>query len=224
VATTLYLVRHGRTVLNEEERLQGWCDSPLTDEGVAGVRRTAEHLSERDLVAAYTSPFGRTVATARAILEHHPHLTLRHDDGLRELHFGEWEARPERELYATVDPYVLFGDVLRGTFPGLPGGESAATFLRRVRGSFDRIEKAHEGGVLVVSHGVTLMAYLTGVAEVPARPLPNGSVSVVHLHDDGSHELLAFGVDVAAHGVPEGPLPARADVAAGTAEGARTAR
>src|SRR5665647_3290263 len=38
VSLTLYLVRHGETVYNVERRLQGWCDSPLTPDGAAGVR------------------------------------------------------------------------------------------------------------------------------------------------------------------------------------------
>lgn len=28
---TLYLVRHGQTMFNRQKRIQGWCDSPLTD-------------------------------------------------------------------------------------------------------------------------------------------------------------------------------------------------
>ncbi|XRD26583.1 histidine phosphatase family protein [Lysinibacillus fusiformis] len=31
--TTFYLVRHGETQWNQEQRLQGWLDSPLTDNG-----------------------------------------------------------------------------------------------------------------------------------------------------------------------------------------------
>ncbi|MGZ7254018.1 phosphoglycerate mutase family protein, partial [Streptococcus pyogenes] len=30
---TLYLMRHGQTLFNVQERIQGWCDSPLTKEG-----------------------------------------------------------------------------------------------------------------------------------------------------------------------------------------------
>lgn len=29
----LYLVRHGQTMFNRQKRIQGWCDSPLTDMG-----------------------------------------------------------------------------------------------------------------------------------------------------------------------------------------------
>ena len=31
----LYLVRHGQTLFNRRDLIQGWCDSPLTGEGLA---------------------------------------------------------------------------------------------------------------------------------------------------------------------------------------------
>ena len=31
---TLYLMRHGQTLFNVEHKIQGWCDSPLTEQGI----------------------------------------------------------------------------------------------------------------------------------------------------------------------------------------------
>ena len=30
----LYLMRHGETLFNKQKKIQGWCDSPLTDFGI----------------------------------------------------------------------------------------------------------------------------------------------------------------------------------------------
>ena len=30
----LYLMRHGETLFNTQKRVQGWCDSPLTENGI----------------------------------------------------------------------------------------------------------------------------------------------------------------------------------------------
>lgn len=30
----LYLMRHGQTLFNCQNKIQGWCDSPLTEEGI----------------------------------------------------------------------------------------------------------------------------------------------------------------------------------------------
>lgn len=212
MALTLTLVRHGRTVYNTEGLLQGWCDSPLTASGLEGVRVTAEHLSDRTFVAAYASPLGRTVATAGEILVHHPDVALVTDPDLREYGFGDYEATPETDLWSRIDPFEMFPAVLDGTFPGLPGGEDSPSYLRRVRSAFDRIEQAHpDGEVLVVSHGVTLLAYLTSIVSGPIVPLANASVSTVQVHPDGTREVVSFGLDVAGQGVPDVSTTAAAE-------------
>lgn len=129
---TLSLVRHGQTEYNAQGRLQGWCDSPLTPAGLAGVRSTATHLAVRPFAAVYVSPAGRAQATAREIVAHHPSARVVTDPDLREFGFGDFEARLEAELYARYDPEELFAGVLRGTFAGLPGGERGHEFLARV--------------------------------------------------------------------------------------------
>lgn len=198
---TLSLVRHGQTVYNAENRLQGWCDSPLTPDGLAGVRITAGHLADRPFAAAYVSPSGRAQATAREILAHHPSAPPVTDPDLREFGFGDLEARPEAELFARHDPGTMFTQVLRGTFAGLPGGEPAREYLARVRSAFARIERRHgEGEVLVVSHGLTLLAYLTMIDPRPMEPLPNASISTVEVHPDGHRRVVAVAVDPAGRG------------------------
>ncbi|WP_250445216.1 histidine phosphatase family protein [Actinotalea sp. C106] len=207
---TLHLVRHGRTVYNSEGRLQGWCDSPLTEEGLRGVRVTAEHLSGTSFAAAYASPSGRTVATARELLRHHPGTGLTTLDGLREFSFGDYEATLEVELWARIDPHEMFTGVLMGTFEGLPGGESSPTYLARVEAAFEQIVAAHRDDehVLVVGHGVTLMAYLVMVHGAAVSPLANASISTVEIHADGGRRVVLAGLDPAAQGLPQPPVPA----------------
>ena len=194
---TLSLVRHGQTAYNVERRLQGWCDSPLTADGLAGVRTTATHLSGGLFVAAYVSPSGRAQATAREILAHHQWAPIFTDPDLREYSFGDFEARPEAELFAEYDAPSLYAQVLDGSFAGLPGGEPAQAFVHRVRSAFARIERRHEEGeVLVVSHGLTLLAYLATIDSHARAPLANASVSTVQVQrGPARHVIVATGVD-----------------------------
>uniref|UniRef100_A0AAU1ZQR1 Histidine phosphatase family protein n=1 Tax=Streptomyces sp. NBC_00093 TaxID=2975649 RepID=A0AAU1ZQR1_9ACTN len=178
----LHLVRHARTEYNVAGRLQGWCDSPLTPEGLGQLRATADHLAGVELTAAWASPSGRTTATAREILRHHDGLRLRADDGLREYAFGALDGQPESELFGEVDPREFFADVISGRHPGLPGGEPAAHYVARVADAFEQIVRAHpDGEVLVVSHGITLVTYLTLVGFTGVVPLANCSVSTVEI-------------------------------------------
>ncbi|QAY64066.1 histidine phosphatase family protein [Xylanimonas allomyrinae] len=197
---TLTLVRHGQTHFNARSILQGSSNSPLTRTGRAGVRTTARHLAASDFTAAYASPSGRAVTTAVEILHHHPDLRLQVDTDLRELDFGRFERRPERELEA-VEPWSrLVPAVLAGHHPGLPDGESGAAFMSRVSGVFERIAAAHpQGEVLVVGHGLALAAYLWTISPGPLAVLPNASVSTVRV-TDGVPEVVEAGLDVAGHG------------------------
>ncbi|KSW30197.1 histidine phosphatase family protein [Cellulomonas sp. B6] len=198
---TMTLVRHGRTHFNARRILQGRCDSPLTRDGRAGVRTTARHLAATPFAAAWASPSGRAVATAVELLRHHPDVPLRTDPGLLEYAFGVYEQKAERVLDEVVAWPDLVADVLAGTHPGLPGGESGRDFMDRTRDVFARIAATHdEGHVLVVGHGLALGAYLATVDDVGLVPLPNASVSTVEVERDGTVRLTSVAVDVAQQG------------------------
>ncbi|MEV7972034.1 histidine phosphatase family protein [Cellulomonas sp. NPDC089187] len=206
MATTLHLVRHAQTVYNTQHVLQGWSDSPLTEDGLAGIRRTAAALADVPFVAAYASPLGRTITSAREILAHHPGVELIAEEGIKEFDFGDWETLPEADLAAEHEPVAMWNGVLDGTFPGLPGAEPTVVYHRRVAEAFARIERAHTGDVLVVSHGVTLFAYLSQLTTMPLTTVPNGSVTTVRIGDDGHRELIELARNVAGHGIDYDPL------------------
>ncbi len=205
---TLYLVRHGRTRFNADHRIQGWSDSELTEDGLAGVRTTAERLSALRLDAAYSSPSPRAMTTSAEILAFHPDVPVAPHDGLREFHFGVFEERPEAELVDQVEWPALFREVVDGSYPGLPGGESARTYLDRVTGAFAEIVGRHEPGenVLVVSHGMTLMVHLALSGVVSEHGLANASVTVVRVGRDGGRHVVVVGHDPSGAGEPEAEL------------------
>ncbi|MGF6952343.1 hypothetical protein QF028_004848 [Neobacillus sp. B4I6] len=66
----LYFVRHGETHYNVEKRLQGFCDSPLTDKGIEQAKSVGIGLSEIEFKAVYASESQRVVDTARYAIGH----------------------------------------------------------------------------------------------------------------------------------------------------------
>jgi probable phosphoglycerate mutase len=194
---TLLLVRHGETLFNHRELVQGWVDSPLTPRGVEQARQVAARLRGRPLVAAYSSTSERAVDTAEVILEQHPHLQLARRRGLKELHFGEFEAIPNAEFLARIDVESFFAGVLAGDGTGVPGGEDGATYRRRVDAAFGEIIGNHPDGgeVLVVSHGVTIGTYLSTVGWATPGPLANVSISVVTVRAGRRPRLVAVGLE-----------------------------
>lgn len=65
---TFFVVRHGQTLFNVMGKVQGWCDTPLTEEGVRAARSLGRGLADVDFTAAYSSDSGRAVQTLQAVL------------------------------------------------------------------------------------------------------------------------------------------------------------
>lgn len=107
---TFYITRHGQTVYNVASRVQGWCDSQLTDEGIRVARLLGRGLAEVPFAQAYCSDAGRAVQTLNAVLaaraEENPQAALPFihvpDPRLREWCYGNLEAGPGVELHAAL--------------------------------------------------------------------------------------------------------------------------
>ena len=129
----LYILRHGETVWNAENRMQGGLNSPLTEKGRAQAARQAELLAALDLqgFAAICSPQGRAFETAAiAVARHIP--TIRTDDRLREIGVGEWQGKLREGLW--VEGPVDDGpDGPIAFYEQAPGGEGFAALEARCR-------------------------------------------------------------------------------------------
>ena len=47
--TRFYLMRHGQTLFNTLNRIQGWCDSPLTEKGQDQARQVRAYFEKHGL-------------------------------------------------------------------------------------------------------------------------------------------------------------------------------
>ncbi len=192
-----FLVRHGQTVYNSQDRMQGVCDSPLTEEGIRQVRESAAALEPVSFTRAFSSPLGRAVTTAKIILENRD-IPLETIDDLHEFDFGSWEARPFTELGDELNKRRRNRD-----FTGL-GGEDEETVRARSRRAFDSIVSRCDDRdeVLVVSHGLfsdLTMAELFGIDTIAYREecrrkgvsgFPNACI--IEFEYDGDYHLLKY--------------------------------
>ena len=99
----IYLIRHGQTEFNREDRVQGRVDSPLTDLGVAQARAMGDRL--RSLKAAdgrdwrvATSPLGRAMRTAQIAAETAGLPAPQVDTRLVEVDYGQIEGLTRAEV------------------------------------------------------------------------------------------------------------------------------
>ena len=64
-----WYVRHGETLFNRKGRIQGVCDSPLTDIGIEQAKKTAEALEDQPFDRIFVSSSGRAKETAAYLLQ-----------------------------------------------------------------------------------------------------------------------------------------------------------
>lgn len=157
----LYLMRHGQTVFNTQHILQGRCNSPLTEEGVAQARRTAAWLREQDAsfcrIAA--SPLGRAQQTLDIVVAEVPELARvprTAEPGLMERDYGTYEGQPVKRL--GVSPW----DPGEAAVPR--GGETSASARYRVVNTLRDLMDGCVGDVLAVAHGSISRTFKTAWA------------------------------------------------------------
>ena len=146
---TFYYIRHGETLFNVFNRMQGWCDSPLTEKGISNAKEAKEMLKNIPLKAAYVSTSERCRDTCTIILEGRDIPTYERK-GLKEVNFGTWEG-------IEVDKHL--DEINRRRGDGIHwddcGGDNNETFGKRVRETYNQIYEECEDGdrILIVSHG-----------------------------------------------------------------------
>jgi broad specificity phosphatase PhoE len=163
---------------------------------MAQARAAGQRLAQVPFDAAYASDLSRAAQTAHFILEARDGLSALHDQGLREMHYGEWEARPYSELLAEAPEAVK--RFLTGREACAPGGETLAQLRERTAAVARKLAAGHpEGNVLVVSHGNAIMAMLAELLGVPLAAtwsfvVDNTSISELHFSRSGRFLLKSF--------------------------------
>ena len=95
--TTLWVIRHGETIWNAEERFQGHGDSPLTANGRRQVEALAERMKGIDVDLLIASDLGRAQESAAIIAASTGH-PIHTDSRLRERSFGLLEGLTAVEI------------------------------------------------------------------------------------------------------------------------------
>ena len=83
----IYITRHSLTTWNEEKRLQGWKDSPLTQQGKEDALKLGEYMKNIHIDQVYSSPLLRAKSTAKLIFKNE---NIIEDSRLKEMNFGDY--------------------------------------------------------------------------------------------------------------------------------------
>src|ERR1700724_2338366 len=169
--TRVLIVRHGATVLSVEDRFAGETDVELSDEGLEQTRHLAQRLSREKIAAAYASPLGRTMETARILAALHG-LDVKIRNGLREISHGHWEQMTRREVEEKFPEEAAEWEKDPYTFAPF-GGESGLAVTARALPVLIDLVRQHPGeNILVVSHKATIRLLLSSLVREEARVAP----------------------------------------------------
>lgn len=208
---TIYLMRHGQTILNKAGRTQGWCDSVLTREGIEVAVNVGLGLSDVKFKAAYSSDLGRAVKTARIVLKENKtnsNLILNELEDLREVYYGKYEGELEKVKYIDTLKYFKVSsfqeaaqkyDFIKeyvnscAALDETNEAENYETAIKRAIKAIKDIceENANDGGgnVLVVSHGGIIRMIIDYFEKgLDLWGLDNSSISKIS-YDDGNYKV-----------------------------------
>lgn len=202
---TAYFVRHGQTMLNHYNKIQGWIDSPLTEKGIADAKRAGQQLKNIDFTAAYSSDSGRAIETASYILKANAEniniISYQYPEFREQCH-GYFEGNDANQMWQFVGEQVQLTSesAVLGKY-GLEKArdlihkadlygeaESNAMFWKRLDRGFTKLRANTNDGdqVLVVSHGMTIRSIIDRYAPELDEGVPtiNGSISKLTITDD----------------------------------------
>lgn len=143
--TKFYLVRHGQTVFNVKGRIQGWCDSPLTELGIQQAKELGENLKVFPFDICFCSTSERAIDTAHYILENR-NIEIVPTKQLKEQCFGDFEAEKVEDVFKNG---VQYPDGYR-----FCGGENFSDVIDRFFNELKKIALQYpDANILIVSHG-----------------------------------------------------------------------
>jgi probable phosphoglycerate mutase len=159
-------LRHGPTDWNEEGRIQGRIDMPLS---AAGRAKMAALLPPQGFenVRAFTSPLGRARETAQLL--GYPDAIP--DDRLAEHHWGAWEGLTREEILARdgADAFTRAGTGIDFT---PKDGESTRDLLARVADFLHERSREERDAIAIAHRGVLRSAYALATDWDMRTPMP----------------------------------------------------
>ena len=154
-AVPFAILRHAATDWNEQGRLQGMTDTPLSPAGCTAAR-SWRLPAPVDRWRRLSSPLCRARQTAELV---RPAVSIAVDSRLREMSFGLWEGRTLAELRAEGGDAFAATERLGLDFHP-PGGESPRMTMARIADWAADIAAAGQP-VFAVSHKAAIRALLS---------------------------------------------------------------
>lgn len=160
----LYIIRHGETVWNKENRLQGTNDIDLNENGREKAILLGDKIDSVPFDKIYVSPLIRAYETA-CLIRGRRNIQIIRDNRLREISFGEMEGRCYDEVIDEKCPFNYFFTNPAKYVPPKNAESLESLCLRTKEFIVKEIEPQYNSAnrIMIVAHGALnkgLMCYL----------------------------------------------------------------
>lgn len=218
-SVTIYFARHGKTLLNTFDRVQGWVDSPLTEDGIRVARYLGEGLKGIPFDNFYSSDAGRQRETMSVILKQAgiENYKLNELNGLREAFFGGFEGGYNKDMadagakqLGLKDGAALFAQMKAGTITAEKNQNAlAAADPKKMTENYQQVKErtqaalqtivknAQERGdknILAISSGIAMQIMISDLTNDIAKNKPLSNAAIVKIiYKDGQYTVTEIG-------------------------------
>jgi len=142
------VVRPGSTALDEQERIKGCLDIPLSESGKQQVLRAIDEFAQVEIAVIYCAPCESAQATARMIAEK-KQCKWKVCDVFRNIDHGLWQGRCIEEI-RRQQPKLYKQIQDNPNFFSPPGGETLAEAQSRVAKQVEKLQKKHANETIAI--------------------------------------------------------------------------
>jgi len=201
------VVRPGSTLFDEQERIKGSLDMPLSASGIEQVHRIASEIAKLPISTVYCGPCESAQSTAKEIAEH-TRSKWKVCDCFRNLDHGLWQGKLIDELRRQQPRlFKQLQENPRSFCP--PGGETVAEAEARVEKLIVKLCKKHSNETIAVVIPEPLASLIaaklkeTDLGDLWKSECDNGSWEMI---DSDTHDIIGTQL-VSANQVGANPSP-----------------
>lgn len=180
----IYLLRHGQSVWNFENKFTGWTDVDLNENGRKEAMNVAQIAKKLNVNYIFTSDLKRAIQTAEIIeneINNENIIMLQHED-LNERHYGVFAGKNKTQIKEEMgEDFVK--ELRRSYYYKPENGESLCEVKSRVGNYFNTYinPKAQHKNVLIVAHGNSIRALLVHLKIKDEKTIETCEIPTGHL-------------------------------------------
>ncbi len=165
MATTIYILRHGQTTSDQEDRYGGWHEDDLTEQGMAQTEAAVTKLLNLGIERILCSPLRRARQTGGIVGE------------ALGLEVETWEGWKEHNCYGILtgmtkaearDRHPDLVEIVHDQVLTLPGKEPYPDFMARLAKALKETASLPEQTILVITHSGPIRTLCRDILQVGA--------------------------------------------------------